>query len=250
MTGILEGRVALITGAGRGIGAATARRFAAEGCRVLVNDVDEAAARAVATETGGLAHVADVADEAQVAAMVATCVATLGRLDVLINNAAVAGARLPAAQMERDAFDRTLAVNLRGVMLCIKHAAAPLKQRGGTIINVSSRGVSPHRSDYVASKAAVRALTEVAAFELGPHGVRVCTLSPGTVNTEMMHRSLDQWAARDGCTVADVLERHYFARAALKKLVEPDEVAQGALFLAAAATAVTAAELRVNAGRM
>ena len=203
MGGVLEGKVAIVTGGGTGIGAAIVRLFAREGCRVVVVGRRRAPVESVANEISGLAVVADIS-----------------------------------------------AVNLRGTALCIKHAVPLLRRTRGSIVNVSSRGVSLGKSDYVASKAALRGLTEAVAQELGPDGVRVNTLTPGTVNTEMMQETLADWSRRDGRPVAEVLQARYFARAALKRMVEPGEVVAAALFLVSdAAAAVTGAEIRVNGGR-
>jgi NAD(P)-dependent dehydrogenase (short-subunit alcohol dehydrogenase family) len=204
----------------------------------------------VAAEVSGLAHAGDVSDEAHVQALMAACEAAFGRLDVLVNNAGVAGARRNTEEMEPAAFARTLAVNVRGAMLCIKRAAPLLKRAAGAIVNLTSLGVRPGRGDYVASKWALRGLTQAAAFELGPFGVRVNELAPGTVNTEMSRLSVAQVARREGRAEDDV-KAHYLDKTALGRMVEPAEVAAAALFLAGdGASAITGTELVVNAGRM
>ena len=249
--GTLAGKVCIVTGAGTGIGAAIARAFAQEGCRVVVNDIVGADAERIAVEIDGLAHVGDISDEAQVRALMTTCEKTHGGLDVLVNNAGVAGARCTTEEMAMVDFQRTLAVNLRGAMLCIKHAAPLLKRTRGAVVNLTSRGVRPGRGDYVASKWALFGLNQAAAQELGPFGVRVNALSPGTVNTEMSRLSIAQVARREGCSEEEVLKAHYLDKTAMRRMVEPDEVAAAALFLAGdGAGAVTGTELVVNGGRM
>ena len=245
------GKVCVVTGAGAGIGAAIARAFADTGCRVIVNDIDGDAAEVMAAEVSGLAHAGDVSDEAHVRALMAACETAFGRLDVLVNNAGVAGGRQTTEEMEAAAFARTLAVNVRGAMLCIKHAAPLLKRTAGAIVNLTSLGVRPGRGDYVASKWALRGLTQAAAQELGPFGVRVNAIAPGTVNTEMSRLSIAQVARREGRPEDDVLKARYLDKTALGRMVEPAEVAAAALFLASdGAKAITGAELVVNAGRM
>lgn len=247
----LTGKVCVVTGAGAGIGATIARRFADAGWRVVVNDIDAAAAEAVAGEVSGLAHGGDVSDEAEVQALMEACRATFGRLDVLVNNAGVVGARRSTEEMEAADFARTPAVNLRGAMLCIKHAAPLLKRTRGAIVNLTSRGVRAGRGDYVASKWALLGLTQAAAHELGLFGVRVNAIAPGTVNTEMSRLSFAQVARREGRTAEEVLKAHYLDKTALGRMVETDEVAAAALFLAGeGAGAITGTELVVNAGRM
>ncbi len=245
------GKVCVVTGAGAGIGAAIAGAFAGAGFRVVVNDIDGGAAEKVAAEVSGLAHAGDVSDEGYVQALMAACEAAFGRLDALVNNAGVAGARRTTEEMEAAAFARTLAVNVRGAMLCIKHAAPLLKRTAGAIVNLTSRGVRAGRGDYVASKWALRGLTQAAAFELGPFGVRVNAIAPGTVNTEMSRLSIAQVALREGRAEDDVLKAHYLDKTALGRMVEPAEVAAAVLFLAGdGAAAITGTELVVNAGRM
>ena len=245
------GKVCVVTGAGAGIGAAIARAFADSGFRVVVNDINGGAAEKVAAEVSGLAHAGDVSDEGHVKALMVACETAFGRLDVLVNNAGVAGARRTAEEMEAGAFARTLAVNVRGAMLCIKHAAPLLKRTAGAIVNLTSRGVRPGRGDYMASKWALRGLTQAAADELDPFGVRVNAIAPGTVNTEMSSLSIAQVARREGRASEEVLKAHYLDKTALGRMVKPAEVAAAVLFLASdGATAITGTELVVNAGRM
>lgn len=181
----LAGMHAVITGGASGIGAATARRFAAAGARVLLADLADAGA--LAAELGGGYQRTDVGDESSVAALMARA-ATDGPVDILVNSAGIAGeAALP--EVEVADVDRMLRTNTRGVLLTMKHAAA-LMSGGGAIVNVSSLAAHvgfPTYAGYAASKAAVLALTRVAALEYGPLGIRVNCICPTSVDTPMLH---------------------------------------------------------------
>jgi NAD(P)-dependent dehydrogenase (short-subunit alcohol dehydrogenase family) len=200
MTGRLNEKVAIITGAGSGIGRASALRFATEGAWVVISDINEDGARGtlelVRAQLGERAeHVfvqrCDVAQEDDVAALVAAAVGRFGRLDCMFNNAGLPGAVGPLTQTSVDAWDRTFAVLVRGVFLGIKHAAPAMRERGGTIINTASiaglnAGAGP--SAYSACKAAVISLTRSAAVELGPEHIRVNALCPGLILSPMLER--------------------------------------------------------------
>ena len=175
MIGKLGGKVAVVTGAGAGIGEAIARLYAEEGCQLLVADRQRNAAERVAEDIGGMAVITDVADEAQVAALFYSCHEAYGRLDILVNNAGVPGPTVSVENEDMAVWDETMAVNVRGVVLCIKHAVALMKHQGGVIVNLSSgAGLKggPLRNAYCASKFAVIGITESVAFEVGVHGIR------------------------------------------------------------------------------
>jgi len=174
---------------------------------------------------------------------------------VLVNNAGTGGARAVLADVDMADWDQTIAVNLRGVALCIKYAVPLLKRQGGSIVNVSSRdavrGSRPTRSDYVASKFAVNGLTEAVAQELGPLGIRVNDVCPGAVATDLMKKSVKLQAEKLGKTEEEVWKTHYMDTAALRKFVEPEEVAATVLFLACdEASAITGEHLKVDSGRI
>lgn len=198
----LDGKVALVTGAGNGIGKAIALRFGAEGAAVVVNDVDAAAAEAVAAQIvaqGGqaLAHAADVADEAAVNGLFEASLARFGTLDVLVNSAALVKTEAHFLEADSAWWDRILSVNLRGSFLCAHRAAKIMaRKRSGVIINLSSGGATrAHRGNaaYDASKGGIEALTRAMALDLGPYGVRVNALVPGSIDSKGLP-SEEKWA--------------------------------------------------------
>jgi 3-oxoacyl-[acyl-carrier protein] reductase len=189
-------KVAIVTGAGRGMGRAIALQLASEGAAVVVNDVRQASADRVVADiiaAGGqtLAFVADVSDEAQVNAMVAAAVAQFGTVDILVNNAGILGHTQPLEKISGDEWDRLLAINLKGVFNCTK-AVLPIMQakRYGKIVNVSSsagRSTSTFGgAHYTTSKAAVLGLTRHTAREAAPYNINVNATAPGSMDTEMV----------------------------------------------------------------
>lgn len=190
MTGTLDGRVAVITGAGKGIGRAIAERFGAEGATVVVSDIDGAAAEQVAAGIPGATHqTCDVRDEDQVRALVEETVERHGALHVMVPNAGV-GKPSPLVEMDLAAWREVTSVNLDGVFLAIRYAApAIIAAGGGTIVttaSVTALSGSPLIGHYAAAKAAVVNLSKTAATELRPHGVRVNAVLPGFVGTDLV----------------------------------------------------------------
>jgi 3-oxoacyl-[acyl-carrier protein] reductase len=194
MAGVLDGKVAIVTGGGRGIGARYCHGLAREGARVVVADINADGAETIAREVGGLACRVDVADPTSVQAMVAGAVQNYGRIDILINNAAIFSEVLrPPKTFDRipeDEWDRVMAVNVRGVFLCCK-AVAPLfkEQRSGVIVNISSGTIYGGQvgfMHYVTSKGAVWAMSHVLARELAEYGVRVNAIAPGLTSSEVV----------------------------------------------------------------
>ena len=220
--GRLEGKVCIVTGAGSGIGRASAALFAAEGARVVAADIDAAA--------DGVTHTVDVADEEQTRALAAAVLDEHGRIDVLFNNAGIAGVG-DLAETSLDLWERVMRVNARGVFL-MSRAVAPamIAQRSGSIINMSSAIASTglaRRVSYAASKGAVLALTKSMQVDLAPHGVRVNALMPGTIMTPFVEGYL-----RDSYADPEEGRRSIRARQLTGDLGTPEDVAKAALYLA------------------
>jgi 3alpha(or 20beta)-hydroxysteroid dehydrogenase len=244
-TGRLDGKVALVTGAARGIGAAIARRFAEEGANLLLTDADEAGALQVAADVGNGsgAHAHDVTSETEWDAVAAWALETRGRVDVLVNNAGVfLAARLEEITLED--FRRVQEVNQVGVFLGMRTIApAMAASGGGSIVNLSSvAGLmgSPYLTAYAAGKWAVRGMTKAAGKELAASGIRVNSLHPGQINTDMHTRQRER--------TPELIER-LVAGIPMRRIGEPEEVANAALFLASDESRyVTASELAVDGG--
>jgi NAD(P)-dependent dehydrogenase (short-subunit alcohol dehydrogenase family) len=229
----LEQRIAVITGAGSGIGQAMVRLFAGEGARILAADVNENAAQETArmvTEAGGTcrAFAVDVSRPDQVRAMIDGAIAAFGRIDILCNNAGI-GSTTDVVECEPDEWDRVMTVNVKSVYLGCKYAIPHmLAQGGGVIVNTASvAGMVglPKRASYSASKGAVIALTRQVAVEYVEQGIRVNCLCPGTVDSPWVGRLLQQ--ADDPVAARQAL----VARQPLGRLGTPEEIAAAALYL-------------------
>ncbi len=233
MTGRLDGKVAVITGAASGIGAGTARCFVDEGASVVIADLQEDAGGRLADELGGAARfvATDVTSEDDVAAAVDLAVGDFGRLDVMFNNAGVVGVVGSVAEMPVEAFDHTMAILLRGVFLGTKHAARVMIEQGsGVILNTASTagvvgGLGPHV--YTAAKHGVIGLTRSVANELAPHGIRVNAIAPGNTVTAMT-ASVMTGDHADTEQAAD----HIGAMSPLGYPGFPEDVAAAAVYLA------------------
>ena len=250
--GMLEGRSAVVTGAASGIGAAVARRFAAEGAHVVVADVD-VAGKVVADEIGGRFVSCDVASEDDLEAAVATAVDSFGGLDVLMGNAGFGGVTGEITDLDADAFDRTVAVLLRGVALGMKHAVRAMRAggRGGSIISTSSvaglqGGHGPHT--YSACKAGVIGMTRTVALEQGPFGIRVNCINPGGVDTPIFARTIGV-TGDEAEAVRAMVTAGVSARVPLERIGQPDDIAAAAAWLASDQSAyVTGQTIVVDGG--
>jgi NAD(P)-dependent dehydrogenase (short-subunit alcohol dehydrogenase family) len=233
--GRLNGKVALITGAGGGIGAETARLFVAEGARVMLVDLQESSLQSLAQELGSDVTsyiVTDVSSEAQMKQAVSAAVELYGRLDVLFANAGIEGRVVPLIDYALEDFQRTINVNVIGVFLGLKHAIPVMQaQGGGSIIITSSIGGLKGfagLSAYVTSKHALVGMMRSAVLEIGNTSVRVNTIHPSPIETRMM-RSIEEGAAPgQGSAVKEQFE----ASIPAGRYGTPKEVAQTALFLA------------------
>ncbi|MEO3427512.1 SDR family oxidoreductase [Pelagibius sp. CAU 1746] len=250
----LDGKTAIITGGGSGIGAAVAGVFAEAGAHVVVAGRNSKTITDVAARNGGLAVQCDVTCYDQVEALFSQAAAKTGRVDILVNNAGMSGPVMPVAEMDLEAFRACVELNLFGALNCLKVAARVMCEAGrGSIINMSSlMGLQgyPMRSAYSATKFALLGMTEAIAREVGPAGVRVNALCPGAVSGELMDRVLARRAEAEGRSVEAIVEENYTSVSALKRWVDPREVGTAALFLASDASAsVTGDRIKVDCGR-
>jgi len=246
----LRDKVALVTGAGQGIGLACARALAREGARVILTDRDDPlglqAAASLAEEGLQATFVrCDVSKKADVDAAVAIAVQRFGRLDILVANAGIVHAA-EFLDIEEADFDRVLAVNLKGVFLAGQAAARQMaKQGGGTIINMSSVNAVlaiPNQVPYVVSKGAINQLTKVMAMSLAPHGIRVNGIGPGTILTEL---------AKTAVLGNREAERKILSRTPMGRMGQPEEVATVAVFLASdEASYLTGQTIYPDGGRL
>ncbi len=246
MAGRLEGKVCVITGAGGGMGADAAVRFAEEGALVVVADVDGARADQVAGEAGGLPVQVDVSDEASVRAMYAAAAERFGGIDVLYNNAGISPAEdASILETDLDAWERVQAVNTRGVYLCCKHGVPHLLEcGGGSVINVASFvalvGAATSQISYTASKGAVLSLSKELGVQFARQGIRVNALCPGPVETPLLLRI---WGETPGAA-----ERR-LVHLPMRRMAQPREIVNAALFLASDESSyVNAATFVVDGG--
>src|SRR5579859_6393872 len=227
--GVVEGKVAIVTGAAEGMGEATARLFAEAGAKVLAADVNVEVGEATVqriVDAGGTASFirCDVSKAADVEAMVQAAVERYGRLDCAVNNAGVSPDNEPLSNLIESDWDRVIGVNLKGVALCLKYELRQLLAQGdgGAIVNIASVSgfrPQPNNGAYNASKHGVIGLTKTASLEVAPLGIRVNAEAPGGINTPMIQRAFEAtgWTEADFAPVVSLIEN---------RLGRPDEPAQ------------------------
>ena len=245
----LADKVALVTGAGVGIGRAIAQTMAREGAKVVVADLNPETSEQTAQlirDAGGeaISVVADVSNEEQVAAMVQRAVSEYGRLDVACNSAAVSRGSGPIHTFEKGVFDQTLELCLTNTFLCMKYEIAQMLEQGaGAIVNISSnaslRG-QPYNTAYAAAKSGVNLLTKSSAAEYGHKGVRINAVSPGVIRTPGVEKYFEEQPK-----IAEGLKQ----AAVMRRLGEPEEIAEAVVFLASdRASFITGQLLSVDGG--
>lgn len=245
-----ENKVALVTGAGSGLGLATAKAFAESGASVVLADWNEKSALSAAAELAAQGHKAlaircDVSDDAQVEAMVAQTVAKFGRLDAAYNNAGVQNVLAETADSQRDDYDRVMAINLRGVWSCMKFELQQMRKQGsGAIVNCSSLGGlvgGAGRGIYHAAKHGVIGFTKSAALEYAARGIRINAVCPGLIQTPMSDQMI---AAGQGEALAAMVKNVPMGRVG-----RPEEIADAVLWLCSgAASYITGQSISVDGG--
>lgn len=246
MTGRLDGKTALVTGAGSGFGAGIARRFAAEGARLLLADINGHAAEAIAGEIGAVACRADVSDAGSVADVAEAMTRHLGRLDILVNNAGVTHQSGPMENVAEDEFDRVTAVNNKAVYLAARTFVPAMKAAGtGCILNIASTaGVSPrpNLSWYNASKGWMITATRAMAVELAPHGVRVNAINPVAGETPLLASFMGEDTPE--------MRAEFLSTIPIGRFSQPEDIANAALYLCSdEASMVTGVAMEVDGGR-
>lgn len=248
---VLEGKVAIVTGAAMGMGEATAKLFGEAKAKVVIADFNEEKGKAVAEEinsAGGTAAFVkvDISKSEAVQEMVKFAVDTFGKLDVAVNNAALTPDDKPAAEFDEAYWDRLISVDLTGTALCLKYELQQMQKQGngGSIINISSvSGFRPQPNNiaYVAAKHGVVGMTKVAAMENGPQNIRVNSVAPGAIDTPMLRGALDQFGFTE--------EEYAPQLSLLNRFGQPREIAQATLWLASDASSyVTGTTIHADAG--
>jgi glucose 1-dehydrogenase len=247
----LENKVAVVTGAAQGIGLACAKRFLAEGAKVMLADVNDWKGKKMADELGHFEHnarffKADVSHRREVDAMIEAAVGAFGRVDIMLANAGIVHSAEFLDLAEAD-WDRVIGVNLKGVFLSGQAAARQMVKQGtgGVILNMSSVNAVlaiPNQVPYVVAKGGVNQLTKVMALGLAPHKIRVCALGPGTILTEL---------ARNAVMSDAGARKKLLSRTPMGRLGEPEEVASVAAFLASDdASYITGTTIYPDGGRL
>ncbi|MEK4563913.1 glucose 1-dehydrogenase [Alkalihalobacillus sp. FSL R5-0424] len=248
---VLEGKVAIITGAAMGMGQATAQLFAEAGAKVVVADFNEEKGKEVTAainESGGTAffHKVDVSKSEQVKQLVEATVNEFGRLDVAVNNAAITPDDRPVSDFDEEYWDKLMNVDLKGTALCMKYELQQMIKQGegGSIVNISSVSgyrPQPNNAIYVAAKHGVNGLTKTAALENGDKNIRVNQVAPGAIDTPMLRAALEQFGHTE--------EEYAPQLSLLNRFGSPREVAQASLWLASdQASYITGTTIHADAG--
>jgi 3-oxoacyl-[acyl-carrier protein] reductase len=242
----LEGKTAIVTGAGSGFGAGIARRFAAEGASVMVVDLNAEAAKAVAAEIGGIAQVTDVANGDSVKDMAKAALSAWGRIDILVNNAGITHLPKPLETVTEDEFDRVLAVNAKSVYLAAREIVPHMKDAGtGAIINIASTaGVSPrpNLNWYNASKGWMITATKAMAVELAPFGIRVNAVNPVAGETPLLKSFMGEDTPE--------IRAKFISTIPIGRFSTPEDIANATLYFASdEASMVTGVAMEVDGGR-
>jgi 3-oxoacyl-[acyl-carrier protein] reductase len=242
----LEGKTAIVTGAGSGFGAGIARIFAREGAQVMVADINGEAAQSVAAEISGLAQNVDVADGASVAAMTEAALTGWGRIDILVNNAGITHMPAPMEEVSEEDFDRVLAVNVKSVYLTAREVVPHMKVAGaGAILNIASTaGLSPRPrlNWYNASKGWMITATKTMAVELAPAGIRVNALCPVAGETPLLKSFMGEDTPET--------RARFLSTIPIGRFSTPQDMGEAAAFLCSdAASMITGAALEVDGGR-
>lgn len=242
----LEGKSAIVTGGGSGFGAGIARKFAAEGARVMVADINADAAESVAAEIGGLPHATDVSAGDSVEAMARQAIDAFGKVDILVNNAGITHLPTPLEEVSEADFDRVLAVNAKSVYLTARHLVPHMKAAGqGAILNVASTaGVSPRPrlNWYNASKGWMITATEAMAVELAPAGIRVNALAPVAGETPLLKSFMGEDTPE--------IRAKFLSTIPIGRFSTPEDMGNAACYLCSdEASMVTGTVLRVDGGR-
>jgi NAD(P)-dependent dehydrogenase (short-subunit alcohol dehydrogenase family) len=241
----LQNKVTVITGGAQGIGEACARRFAHEGARVVLADVDDTRGQALANALGALYVHCDVGDSQQVNALVAATMAAHGRIDVLVNNAGIFKAAAFLDVTEAD-FDAVIRVNLKGAFLVAQAVAREMvKTGGGSVVNMSSVNAVmaiPSIASYNMSKGGINQLTRVMALALADNGIRVNAVAPGTIATELAAKAV---------LTSEEAKARIMSRTPMRRLGTPDEIADVVAYLASDASSYLTGEIiTADGGRM
>lgn len=248
---VLEGKVAIVTGAGQGMGEVTAKLFAASGAKVVVADFNRVTGQKVVdeiiTEGGEASFVyVDISKSDEVKSMVEQAVEKFGKLDVAVNNAALTPDHSLISEFDEAYYDRLMSIDLKGTALCLKYELAQMIRQGhgGSIVNISSvSGFRPQMTTfaYTAAKAGVVGMTKTAAMENGPHNIRVNSVAPGAIDTPMLRAALTQFGLDPD---------HYSKQMSnLGRFADASEVAEASLWLCSDASSyVTGTTLHVDGG--